>query len=80
MNVAEMRLRAKHRTGCLHCIECGEPMFWIFCPSIRDTCAPCGGESKVVTEKDDRPFVRLPRRKLVRPPELEKHRIGGDAA
>ena len=32
---------------CIKCSKCKEPLIMVFCRTIRDTCTPCGGKSKV---------------------------------
>jgi len=36
----------------VHCLECAEPMYSIYDPEIRDTCSECGGESKVIEDRN----------------------------
>lgn len=40
-----------HTAGCntrpAHCIECTEPMLYIYDTGVRDVCSECGGRSKV---------------------------------
>lgn len=45
----------------LPCISCTETMLWVYCHSIRDTCDPCGGKSKVETVPVRKP-VKLKRK------------------
>lgn len=35
---------------CVKCIVCGKPLIMVFDDSVRDTCEPCGGHSKIAYE------------------------------
>ena len=52
----------RHSAGsdhCLvHCCVCGEPMRAIYDPSIRDTCAECGGAALTAAPDQTRAEIR----------------------
>jgi hypothetical protein len=51
----------------VRCKECGDEMDAVYCPSIRDTCTPCGGVSLVKPkEKPDAEEMKERRRAAAR--------------